>query len=423
MSGVAWGMRPPADGAAARRTIEHLRSGVPLPVSEAPLQAGRARLAERAETALDAVEQRGSRALVLQANYGDGKTHAMRLIWHLAARRRFVVSEITLTRETPFDRLDRVYPKLTADTYLPGAAQPGLERLVADIASGSEPARQLLKFAEDELHPKLYGVIRNLIDGSSTEATEVLLQDLARMDLSLPDLKRIHRANFRAALRAARFSAQRDARDYFRLIDFLVRLNGLPGWVILCDEAELVGRLGRGGRARAYANVGRLATDGLGCRHVLTVFAVASNFQSTVLERRRDLQLAPAWLEQRGDTEGAERCRIGMNTLQEAMPLDPLRPSEWVDVMRGVLAMHEAAYGWSAGMDADGLWREVQRLAPATDTRLRTRVRLAIQWLDLLWQYGAPPHVQVHDIGEVAIEEEPDDAEAAAEAAAAREPG
>jgi hypothetical protein len=406
VSAAPWRLPPPPEGAAARRMIEHLRSGVPLPASDPPLQAGRARLAERVDAALDAVEQRGSRALVLQANYGDGKTHAMRLIWHLAARRRFVVSEIALTRETPFDRLDRVYPKLLADTYLPGAEQPGIERLVAGIASGSEQARQLLRFAEDDLHPKLYGVLRNLIDGSSTEATEALLQDLARLDLSLPDLKRIHRSNFREPLRASRFSAQRDARDYFRLIDFLVRLQGLPGWVLLFDEAELIGRLGRGGRARAYANVGRLAGDGLGCRHVLSVFGVASNFYASVLERRRDPQLAPAWLEQRGDTEGAERCRIGMATLQEAMFLDPLSPSEWTDVMNTVLEAHQAAYGWSAGVDAGALWREVQRLAPATDTRLRTRLRLAIQWLDLLWQNGAPPHVQLYDVGDVALDDE-----------------
>jgi len=399
--------------------IEHLRSGVPLPVSAAPLQAGRGRLAERAEAALDATEQRGSRALVVQANYGDGKTHAMRLIWHLAAKRRFLVSEVTLTRETPLDRLDRVYPKLIAETYLPGASQPGIERLVADIAAGSEMARRLLRFAEDELHPKLYGVIKNLIDGSSTEATEALLQDLARIDLSLPDLKRIHRANFREPLKVARFSAQREARDYFRLIDFLARMQGMAGWVILFDEAELIGRLGRGGRAKAYANVGRMAGDGLGCRHVLSVFAVASNFYAAVLERRHDLQAAPAWLQQRGDAEGEERCRIGITTLQEAMSLDPLSPADWLEVMQAVVGNHQAAYGWRADLDAAGLWRQVQHLAPATDTRLRTRLRLAIQWLDLLWQYGEAPHVQLHDVGEVPLDE---DDEGGREAAAAREP-
>lgn len=409
-----WRNAPPQQTATARRLIEHLRAGVPLPAGDPPLQAGRARLAEQVAAALDATESRGSRALALQANYGDGKTHAMRLAWHLAAERRFLVSQVTLTRETPFDRLDRVYPKLIADTYLPGAAQPGIERLLSDVVTGSEQAERILDFAKDELHPKLYGVLKNLIDGPSTEATEPLLQDLARIDLPLAELKRIHRANFHAPLKLARFSAQRDARDYFRLIDFLARLHGLAGWVILCDEAELIGRLGRGGRAKAYANVGRLAGDGLGCRHVLTIFAVASNFYGNVLQRRGDHEQGPAWLGQRGDHEGAERCRMGIATLEEAVSLDPLRQSDWLEVTAAVLAAHEAAYGWQAGISADELWREVQRLAPATDTRLRTRLRLAILWLDLVWQYGARPHVQLHELAEAGLEEE--------EAAAAREP-
>lgn len=367
--------------------------------------AGRQGFMARAETWLEEVAAGGSRTLALQANYGDGKTHALRSIWQLAARREMVVSSVALTRETPLHRLDRVYPKVIADTYLPGAGQPGIEALLQGLSPGGPEAGRILRFAEDNLHPKIHAVLLNLLEGNSAEAVEPLLGDMARADLPVAELRRIHRTNFGRPLRIDRFSPQRDARDYFRLVDFLITAAGYGGWIILFDEAELVGRLGRGGRARAYAHVGRLAHDGLGCGHLGAVFAVASNFYTTVLQRRRDAEGAPEWLEARGEAETAAFCRLGLSALQEAEWLEPLGPDDWLQVMGAVLRAHEAAYGWSAGCTPETLWHEVRQLAPETDTKVRTRLRVAIQWLDLVLQHGRPPQVRLATLGEVPLDE------------------
>ncbi len=422
---VALGDAPPPGGetarpvAAARHLIEHLRSGVPLPPSEPPLTAGRSRLLARVGDLLDATAAKGSRTLALQANYGDGKTHALRTIWHLASARNFVVSAVVLTRDTPLDRMDRVYPKVIADTYVPGAAQPGIERLVRGLYPGSETALRVLRFAEDNLHPKLHAVLHNLIDGSSTEAMEPLLRDLVYLDMGLAEVKRIHRSNFGGTLKLERFSAQREVYDYFRLVDFLITAAGYAGWLILFDEAELVGRLGRGGRAKAYASIGRLASDGAGCAHLASVFAVASNFYDSVLERRHDATAATAWLEARGDVEGAEFCRLGIAALQEAVLLEALTPASWLQLMQALLAAHETAYGWSSGLTAEAFWQEIQQITSETDTKLRTRLRVAVQWLDLLMQHGRAPQVRLHPpVYEVSLEQP-----WANEAAAVREEG
>jgi hypothetical protein len=396
--------------AEARLRLEHLRGGVPLPPRVSPWVFGRTGLLTKLVDLLDTVATKGSRTYALAANYGDGKTHTLRALWHAASERNFAVSTLALTRETPLERLDRIYPKLIADTYLPGASQPGIARLLLDIGAGSAESQQLLAWAHTELHPKLHAVLRNLLEGQSTEATEVLLQDLERMDLGIGALQRIHRGNFNAPLRLTRFSPQRDVRDYLRLVDHLLRLRGHAGWVILLDEAELIGRLGRGARARSYANIGRLGTDGMGASHLLTVFAVASNFYTDVLQRRRDDPLAPEWLASRGDGEGAEFCRRGLAILQEAEVLHPLQPANWLQLLQQLLDAHEAAYGWSSGLSPEAFWEAVRRIATETDTKVRVRLRLAIQYLDLMYQYGHAPHVRaVHDGGEVDLGEEPGD--------------
>jgi hypothetical protein len=396
--------------------LEHLRGGVPLPPRVAPWVFGRTGVLTRLADLLDTVAAKGSRSYALAANYGDGKTHTMRALWHQASLRNFAVSTLALTRETPLERLDRIYPKLIADTYLPGSAQPGIARLLADLDADSAEARQLLDWAHAELHPKLHAVLRNLLEGQSTEATEALLQDLERLDLGVADLQRIHRGNFHEPLKLTRFSPQRDVRDYLRLVDHLLRLRGYAGWVILIDEAELIGRLGRGGRARSYANIGRLGGDGMGARHLLTVFAVASNFYTDVLQRRRDDQLAPDWLERRGDAEGAAACRRGIAILQEAEVLHPLQPANWVQLLQQVLDAHEAAYEWSSGLSPEAFWEAVRQITTEMDTKVRVRLRLAIQYLDLMYQYGHPPHVRaVHGSAEADLAEGvPAEAEVAA---------
>ena len=407
----------------ARLRLEHLRSGVPLPPTVEPWVFGRAGILTHLADLLDTVAAKSGRTYALAANYGDGKTHTLRALWHLASQRNFVVSTIALTRETPLDRLDRIYPKLIADTYLPGAAQPGIARLVLGLDADSPESHRLLEWARTELHPKLHAVLHNLLEGQSTEATEVLLGDLERMDLGVADLKRIHRTNFHTALKAPRFSALRDVRDYLRLVDYLIRLRGYAGWVILFDEVELVGRLGRVGRAKSYANIGRLAIDGLGTGHVLPVFAVASNFYTDVLLRRNDQQLAPDWLAVRGDAEAVEACRRGIALLQEAHLLQPLSPANWQQFLQNLIDAHESAYDWSSGLTGQSLWELVRAITTETDTKVRVRLRLAIQWLDLLHQYGRPPTIRtVHGIGEVDVSEEPEAAAAAEDDPAAAAP-
>ncbi len=391
--------------AEARLRLAHLRSGVPLPPTLAPWTWGRAGALTRLTDLLDTVAAKGSRAQALAANYGNGKTHTLRALWSLASQRNFVVSTVALTRETPFDRLDRAYAKLVSDTYLPGAAQPGIARLLEMPSEGPE-GRSLLEWSHTALHPKLHAVLHNLLEGPRTDAAETLLRDLERMDVGVAEIKRIHRDNFKTPLKLERFSAQRDVRDYLRLLDFVIRLRGYAGWVILFDEAELVGRLGRGGRARAYANMGRLAMDGMGCAHLLTVFAVASNFYTDALLRRHDETAAPAWLESRGDAEGAEACRRGIALLQGAQLLEPLGAADWIQLLQGLLDAHERAYGWSSGLTADAFWDAVRNVTTETDTKVRVRLRLAVQWLDLMYQHGHPPHVRsIHGLQEADVSE------------------
>lgn len=382
-----------------RVIVESFRSGVPSRRVASRFPMGRERMLQEVEDQIGNLKGKGSKAFFVKANYGEGKTHLLYAIWDMALREECVVSMTTLSKETPFDKLHRVYPKLIAGTYLPGSSQPGIEQLVADIRSGSREAEEILGFAEQSLHPKIAIVLRNYIEGPTTDALYPLYQDLAGDFIKTQSLKAIHRLNFQETANPGRFTLN-DTWDYFLLVDALVRIRGYRGWIILFDEAELIGKLGIGGRARSYANISRFMSREGGLENTLSVFTVATSFYPDLLDRLNDSVKAPEWLRARELHDDADRADAVLDALVAAEGLPPLTEEHLVRVMEQIVQAHAEAYGWEPPISGSQLLKRVLEVFPARDTKLRTRIRAGIQWLDHLMQYDEEPVLSLDDLVE-----------------------
>jgi hypothetical protein len=382
-----------------RLIIESFRSGVPSRRVASRFPMGRERLLGKVRDEIQSLRSRGSQAIFVKANYGEGKTHLLHAIWDMALREECVVSLIILSKETPFDKLYRVYPKVIAGTYLPGSSQPGIEQLISDVRGGSQEAGEILGFAESNLHPKIAAVLRNYIEGQYTDAYG-LYQDLAGEFMRAQDLKAIHRLNFHETLKLSRFTASSDTWDYFRMVDALARLRGYRGWVLLIDEAELIGKLGAGARARSYANINRFLSPKGGLANTLSVFTVATSFFPDVLDRLNDSAMASEWLRTRGLVEEAQHTDEVLDKMVEAEALLPLSEEQLAGVMEQIVSAHSKAYGWTPPLNGRELLERILEVFPARDTKLRTRIRAGIQWLDHLLQYNEDPILNVSDLVE-----------------------
>ena len=276
----------------ARRLIEHLRAGVPsLEVAEL-LSQGRGRLMGEIEADLAALAAGRPRpGRIVAGNYGDGKTHTLSAIQALASRQGFLVSVFTASRESPLDRPDRVYRKLLRRTYAPGVSRPGIELLLRRIGEKPELVQRLLRFCEQNLHPKLALVLEASLEGEFG-ASEELERDLAGYLLTAAEARRAYQTALgRRAPKIENFHSQH-ALSYLRLLDELSTLAGYAGWVLLLDEIELLGRLGRLGRARSYALLGEL-WDQKSFPHTYAVAAVAASFQTDLTDRLKDMERLP----------------------------------------------------------------------------------------------------------------------------------
>lgn len=389
----------------AVRVIEALRSGISSRHLSAIFSYGREGLLEKIQRDLDAAARdERSRVLVLKGDYGEGKTHLLNVIFNRAQEQNFAVSSVVLSKETPFDRLDRVYPKVVAGTYLPGAVEPGIEALLRDVRPGSAIGEEILTFARHELHSKVFYVLENYFETGDMQDLHDLASDLAGYWLPVDQLKAVHKRNFGRSAKIERFRPKADVWDYFRLLAHLIKRRGCAGWVILFDEFELVGTLGIAARADAYTNLGRFLfpeeADSLVSTYV--VFSVASRFWPDVLlrSRRPDIDEVPRRLVARGEPHRADLVRRVMNTfLQDAVSLDALPAGEVRRMLAAVRDLHAAAYGWEPEGDLDAI------LEATRHARLRTKIRYALEYLDLKYLYREEPLLQAGTPEELALNE------------------
>lgn len=335
----------------AVRVIETLRSGIPSRHLSAIFSYGREGLLEKVQQDLDATARDESlRALILKGDYGEGKTHFLNVIFKRAQEQNFVVSFVVLSKETPFNRLDRVYQKVVAGTYLPGEIEPGIEALLRDVRPGSAIGEEILYFAQDKLNSKLSFVLENYFEAGETQDLHDLASDLAGNWLPVDQLKALHKRNFGHSAKINRFRPKVDVWDYFRLLANLIKRRGYAGWVILFDEFELVGTLGIAARADAYTNLGKFLfpeeQDSLVSTYV--VFSVASRFWPDILLRGRmpDIEDVPRRLAEKGEPYRADFIRRVMNTLlQDAVALDTLPTGEVRRMLAAIRDLHADAYG------------------------------------------------------------------------------
>ena len=356
-----------------------------------------AKLIGALEMARDTREPGGE---VLLGKYGEGKTHLLHTIIDIAHQSNMVVSFVSLSKETPLDKLHLLYPKLIAGTYLPGRAQPGLSSLFECITPGSPIVTDMLAFSAKHLQSdKLFFLLRSYLGTEDTEEKYMLLADLEGDFMANPPLKQIYRRIFAEKANFERnFSKTKHTRDYFAFMSRLFLRMGYSGWVLLFDEAELIGRLGKRARLNAYANMAlfmALEKDSP-LEAVFSVFAMASSYREDVIEGKHEHEnLAASSL----DPPSRESAGRALDRIASAPQLNPLTNDEIQDITCRIQKLHAQAYGWEPDADA-------ARLPDERGYLLRTRIRGVVERLDQLYQYGSAEDMTVSELLKESFDED-----------------
>lgn len=384
----------------ARHIIEALRSGIPSRAVGQYFSEARPKIMKEISNRLDLVcEQGRSNGMVISGKYGEGKTHLLNTVFNLAHSNNMVVSYISLSKETPMDKLYLVYQKIIQNTYLPKRRQAGFMQELEKISANSPIANEMLLYAAKQLETdKLYYLLRSYLNTEDSDEKFLLQADLEGDFIANAPLKKIYRRIFnQPAKYNVNFSKTKHCQDYFSFMSHLFTQMGYHGWVILIDETELMGRLGKKARLNAYRNMARFLLPEQCLENTFSMFALSASYTEDVIEGKHEYENLAAIYP---DTQ--EPLKTVLNLLVSAPQLLPLTRAEINEVLSKIQDFHGKAYGWNPQLS-------VESLAEATQSGgylLRTKIRAAIEFLDQLYQYDKAGKTTINELGQETFTED-----------------
>ena len=378
----------------ARHIIEALRSGIPSRAVGQYFSEARPKIMKEISGRLDMVcDSHRSSGMVICGKYGEGKTHLLNTVFNLAHSNNMVVSYLSLSKETPMDKLYLVYQKVIQNTYLPKRQQPGFMHELEKISANSPIANEMLLYAAKHLETdKLYYLFRSYLNTEDSDEKFLLQADMEGDFVANAPLKKIYRRIFGQPVKYnVNFTKTRHCGDYFSFMSRLFTQMGYHGWVILIDETELMGRLGKKARLNAYRNMARFLLP------EFSIFALSASYVEDVIEGKHEYENLSAVY-----PEEQEPARTVLDILSRAPQLLPLTRLEIQEVLYKIQDFHGKAYEWTPNVSLSSLVESTQ----AGGYLLRTKIRAAIEFLDQLYQYGKAGQTTVNELGEETFTED-----------------
>lgn len=384
----------------ARHVIEALRSGIPSRAVGQYFSEARPNIMREISAQLDDIcESPKKGGMIISGKYGEGKTHLLNTVFNMAHSNHMVVSYLSLSKETPFDKLYLVYQKLVGNTYLPQRLQPGFMHVLEKMTPNSQLANEMLFYAAKHLETdKLYYLLRSYLNTEDLDEKFLLQADLEGDFIANAPLKQIYKRIFNQKVKYnVNFSKMKHCGDYFDFLSHFFTQMGYNGWVILIDETELLGRLGKKARLNAYRNMARFLLPDSKMEAVYSLFALGASYAEDVVEAKHEYEnLAVSWPGQE------EPMKTVLNMIVKARQLPPLGNEEISEILKKVQEFHGRAYGWNPDITISTLMRATQ----SGGYLLRTKIRAAIEFLDQLYQYGEAGNTRIDELGKETFEED-----------------
>jgi len=344
----------------ARAIIEELRKGS-VPVDYVPFfTVGRENWLTLIEDDLDKyIAEGGAKVRFLSGDYGDGKTHFMSVIRHLALQKGFAVSFVVLTREVPIHKFEAVYQSIVKQ--LRGRFEGiGIHSLLDDYVNHAMKDLVLQDGTLDsEKLTTLLNEIRSLpsMDINFANGVIALLNNrLQPLGEGEPQEDRDHAREILHLWFECGKVAKKDIKPFHifevvnksnsknflnSLIAFL-RFSEYHGLILLLDELETVVSQGKSIRNAAYENVRLLIdnTEQAGFLHIF--FSIIPD----ILASEKGFKSYDAlWSRVRSI---GENKRLNYRGVLIDLHRTPLKTKELTALGKTLRTIHGISYRWDA---------------------------------------------------------------------------
>ena len=351
-------------GLMARRAIEALRSGVPnrdavrqLPAFQNDItQKFSESIWEMREAAASGEES--SRYMVISGGFGAGKSHLLEYLRHEALEQNCVCSHVVISKETPlFDPLKLLRAAAETASAPKKAGRAVSEIIFADKLDDMRFAK-LFKWAHEQpgLGDRVAPLLKLLDErvAGGEEFLDKIVWEWSGYPMKVSDIRAaLKEINQQSMYRIKSIPQRELGLHLWRFLPRLFDAAGYGGWVVLIDEVELMLRYSKLQRAKAYAQIARLAGVARDFKMfgLLPVFSVTDDFWATLSDWLKDSTELADWLRNRGrpgDVELARDVDAGIKLLRRPNVLRPARERELGELKDHLRRLHSLAFGWNA---------------------------------------------------------------------------
>jgi hypothetical protein len=385
----------------ARRAIEALRAGVPNEAAVHALGATETAIGNRFRAALDAASADGNLTatpgLLVAGGFGAGKSHSLGHLRLQALADNFVVSVVSISKETPLYDLRKVYAAAVRGATVPQVNDDVMRAVLGRLKSGDDLFEQFEGWtnAGSRFVAPVFAAILYLLSKSTTDP------DLVRRFERFLAGGKLNKSAMRQALKDGgakglfdlKYSEGAIGPDLLAFAPRLMRAAGYRGWCVLFDEVELIGRYSPLQRGKAYAELARwlgldeaTAVEGL-----VTTAAITDDFATGVIVAKRDDLLIAARLANKGLLAEAQRATAAMTAIRsDAIALHPPGMAELARDLEKVRQLYALAYDWTPPEIGVGS-REASK-------RMRTFIRSWITQWDIARLYREQASVETEQL-------------------------
>ena len=354
------------------------------------------------------IAQGGSKVRFINGDYGDGKTHFMSILRHLAMEKGFAVSFVVLTREVPIHKFETVYQTIVRE--LQGDFEgTGIRNLLTTWLSKLDltpPANQKKQAQKDEAQKNRQVLADNLRDipGMDINFANALsaLVDNCFAPMEVEDREK------RAADQEILFHwfeggkvTKRELKP-FQIYEFLNKTNsrqfmnslilflchtGHKGMILLMDEMETVVGQSASIRNAAYENV-RLLIDNSESSQFLHIFF--SIIPDVLMSEKGFKSYDALWSRIRslGDSS-----KLNYRGVLVDLHQTPLQTEELIELGRCLRTIHGISYRWDPlEMVDDGIMESIcsSQKKMGVISEVRFFIKQLINILDLAEQGHSP---------------------------------
>lgn len=346
----------------ARRVIEGLRAGVPNRHVVTALGCLQPEVEGRFRRLLEATQQNITagpcpRGMVIEGEFGSGKSHILEYLQNLALDANFICSRIVISKETPLYHPVRLYYSAIEAAVIPDKRGEVFSEIAGQCDVWAPRYKNLVTWVnnpESQIDARFAATLLLYERMSSDmELGHRMTRFWTGDPIGVGDLKKyMQEAGFGERYAFGKVSAAELALQRFQFAARLMQAAGYAGWILLIDEAELIGRYSVNQRAKSYAEVARLMNldggpplPGLGA-----VLALTDEFREEVLEKKGDkVKLLEKLRAKNTEAERmlADKAEKGMGLLEsQRIPLGQPPNDIIQEVYQTIRSLHLKGHGW-----------------------------------------------------------------------------